>query len=68
MNSCKIMYVQDKFMKGTWASDPGGGGRVKFTGAKKRSSNCKELNKLIASSVGKSMKIKNKFISKYPSE
>ena len=47
-------------MRVTWSATQGGGHRVKFVGAKKRSSAGEELITLIASAVAKAMKITKK--------
>ena len=52
MNSRKVMLEQAKAMKSTWSIARGGGaGRVRFQGAKKRPSEGKELNYLVANAV-----------------
>ena len=60
MNLFKVVYVQAKTIKGTWSSDHGGGGRVKFAGAKKRLDNGKEVNTLVSSAMSKAMEMNNK--------
>ena len=47
MNSCKVMQAQAKYIKETWPSACGGGGRGNFIGARKRISYGKYLNTLI---------------------
>ena len=43
-------------MRGSWSSDSGGGGCIKFSGAKKRSAYGKERNILVASAAAKDIK------------
>ena len=57
MNFCKFMQKQVKYTKATWSSTCGVGGRVKFAGARKRSSDGKDFNTIVVSSIGKDMKL-----------
>ena len=61
MNSCNIIQAQAKSMKSPWSSSRGGGGgRVKFVGAKKCSSNNEEINSLVVLAVFKALKMNKK--------
>ena len=50
------MQAQAKSMKATWLSTCGGGGCRNFAGAKKRPSEDKDLNMLVALPMTKAMK------------
>ena len=58
INLCKVMQIQTKFMKKNWLSACGGGDRVRFTSANKRSYDGEDLNTLVISALSKALKIK----------
>ena len=51
-------------MKAIWSSTHGGGGRVKFTGAKKLSADGGKLNTLVVLSMASSVKMNKNYKAK----
>ena len=60
INLYKVMQAQAKYMKAIWLYAHGRRSHCKFMGAKKNSSDGKELNTLTASTVAKALKTNKK--------